>query len=56
MKIFTFNQSNFLIIGKNLFNHIKVYNFNQSNFSIKIKNHWTHIIIMLCRFNIVLTC
>jgi len=40
---FSFNQSTFLVIGKNLFNDMKVANFNQSIVSIKIKNSLTHI-------------
>jgi len=34
---------------------MKVFNFNQSNFSTKIKNPLTHMIVIICRFNIVLT-
>jgi len=55
IKVFTFTQSHFSIIDENSFNHMQVSNFNQSNLSIKIKIILTHIIIMLCRFNIVLT-
>jgi len=52
----TTSINNLSIIGKNSLNHIKVSNYNQSNFSIKITNPWTHMIVMLCRFNIMLTC
>jgi len=52
--MFTCNQSKVLIIGKNIFNHMKPSKLNQSKVSIEFKNPSTHMIIMHIVLNISL--